>query len=203
MLQLLWTGKDFAQICEHAELDESARAVLEQQVEPRAFVTALVEQDHFHAAASVLAHAFQTREGIFWAWSCARDAAGPAPNERTRRCVEAARAWIYEPTDAHRRAAFEVARDDAFKSAASMACAAVFCSGGSLTPENMPAAAPGPWAAARAIRDSVVMAAVIGLNADNIDDRYRVFLAEGIRIAGRTRALELAPYQTASLQMPG
>ncbi len=47
------------------------------------------------------------------------------------------------------------------------------------------------------------MAAVIGLNADTMADRYRAFLAEGIRIAERTRTLDVASYQTAPLQMQG
>jgi hypothetical protein len=199
--QLLWTGRDFATICENAELDGVARAVLAQHPEPRGYVDALIEQDQHRAAVSVLAHALPTREAIFWAWSCAREAAGPSPGEGTQRCLAVTRAWIYEPTDAHRRATYVAALEDNFESAASLACAAAFCSGGSLAPDNMPAVLPGPCAAARAIRDCIVMAATIGKNADTIADRYRAFLAEGVKIAARTKALEAAPQQTTWSQM--
>jgi hypothetical protein len=195
--QLLWTGKDFATICESAELDGAARELLAKHPEPREYVGALIEQDHYRAAVSVLAHALPTREGIFWAWFCAREAAGPAPKEPTQRCLAATRAWIWEPTDAHRRGAYAAALEDKFESAASLACAAAFCSGGSLAPDNMPAVLPGPCAAPRAIRDCIVMAAIIGRNAETIAERYRAFLSEGVKIAERTRALEAPPPQPA------
>jgi hypothetical protein len=197
---MLSTGKDFATICASAELDGSELDLLAQHPDPRAFIGALIEQGLFRAAASVVAHALPTREGIFWAWSCAREAAGASPGEGAERCLAAARAWICEPTDAHRREAFALAREDGFASAASMACAAAFCSGGSLVPDNMPPVLPDPRAAARTIRDCVVMAAVIGRNADTIEERYRVFLTEGMRITERARALEPLPPEAAWLQ---
>jgi hypothetical protein len=194
---MLSTGKDFATICESAELDGPERDLLAQHSEPRAFIGALIEQDLFRAAASVVAHALPTRVGVFWAWSCARDAAGASPGEAAERCLTAARAWICEPTDARRREAFALAREDGFASAASMACAAAFCSGGSLVPDTMPPVLPDPRAAARAIRDCVVMAAVTGRIPDTIEERYRVFLTEGMRITERARALEPLPPQAA------
>jgi hypothetical protein len=191
--QQLWTGKDFAAICDCAELDGAVRDVLAQHTEPHAFVCTLIEQDQHRAAVSVLAHALMTREGIFWAWWCARESAGASPGETTQRCVGAGRAWLYEPTDEHRRAAYTAALEDDFESAPSMACAAVFLSGGSLGPDDMPDIPPGPCAAARAIRDCIVMAAVIGQNAPTTADRYRAFLTEGMKLAERTKALEPLP----------
>jgi hypothetical protein len=184
----LSTGVDFEAICERAGLDDTARDLLAQHTEPRAFVDALAEGGHFRTAASVMAHSLGTREAVIWAWFSARDAAGPSPGDTEQACLTAARAWIYEPTDANRFAAFTAAREDRFDSAASLACAAAFCSGGTMAPDNMPEVLPAPWASAGAVRDCVLLAAVRGRNAETSADRYRAFLAEGIRIADRTNA---------------
>jgi hypothetical protein len=184
----LSTGVDFETICDRAKLDDAARDLLAHHAEPRA-LDALVDGPHFRAAVSVLAHALGTREAVFWAWFSAREAAGPSPPDTTQACLTAARTWLWEPTDVHRFAAFDAAREDRFDSAASMACAAAFCSGGTMAPENMPEVLPDAWAAAGAVRDCVMLAAVLGRNAETIADRYRAFLAEGIRIADRTSAL--------------
>jgi hypothetical protein len=201
--QPLRTGKDFATICGAAGLDHTAREVLAEPEEPRDFVGALIGRGEHLAAAGVLAHAIPTREGVFWAWSSARDAAGDEAGESAQRCLAAARAWIWEPTDEHRFAAFAAAREDRFESPASMACAAAFCSGGSLAPEDMPEVLPDPSAAAGAVRDCIVMAALIGRNAGTVADRYRAFLAEGLRIAERTYALEVVPPERPLARMGG
>jgi hypothetical protein len=190
---LLRTGKDLPTICEAAGLDAAGRDVLTQHADPHAFVRALIERGLYGAAVGVLAHALPAREGVYWAWSSAREAAGPSPCGGTQLCLAAAREWICEPSDANRHAAFALALENEFESAASLACAAAFCSGGSLAPDGMPDVPPDPHAAARAIRACVMMAAVIGRDPDSMAERYRRFLAEGMKVAERAKALEPVP----------
>lgn len=132
-----------ADICARVELSEEAVAFLVPGLSPQAFLSVLTDAQLVGDGVRFMAFAMPVREAIWWAIVVAQTMlANPTPLEK--RCLESATAWVYEPTEPHRRACFAVAEEAQFKGAAAYAALAVFWSGGSLAPEGMPDAPADP-----------------------------------------------------------
>jgi hypothetical protein len=183
-MQTLKTGKALAAVCAAAELSPESIALLAGDVAVPAFVKRLLEEQNFADAVAFLAHALPSREGVWWAWLCARDAAGQTPPPAVSRSLDAIRTWIAEPTDAHRRSALDVAQPAGFTTPVGCAALAVFLTGDTLGPATAPAAPPGEFAAAKAIAGSVHLAAVVDPNAD-VPAGYTEFVERGLELAER------------------
>src|SRR5436190_17204799 len=94
-----------AQISSAAELGEAARALLKENQPPQEYLNLLVENAHFQDAVRFLAHALPKREAVWWAWVCARRAAGEEPPPKIKASLDATEKWIAQPTEDNRRAA--------------------------------------------------------------------------------------------------
>src|SRR5690606_7250873 len=138
-----------------------------------------------------LAHALPRREAVWWAWLCARAAAGDKPPASIIASLEATRTWIAEPTDPHRRAALDAAEVAGVGTPAGFAGLAAFLCGETLGPAEAPPAPPGEYAAAKAIGGSINLAAVADPKAD-IAARYAEFVRQGLELAERTKLWESA-----------
>jgi hypothetical protein len=162
----------------------------------RGLVDALIAEGRLQEGAAFLAHALPRREGTWWAWLCARTAAGEEPQAAVAATLEATRHWIAEPTDAHRRAAFAYAEQAGLGTAVGFAAIAAFLSGESVAPPNVPPVPPGEWDAAKAVAATVIMAAAES-RPDDADGAMREFLQQGLELADRVRlwqpATESAP----------
>ena len=173
------------QLCSVAGLGDEARLVLREGTGPREFVNLLMERGHFADAVRVLAHALPKRESVWWAWVCARRAAGPNAAPAVKASLDSAEKWIAQPTEENRRAAMKAAEAAGFGSAAGCACLAAFFSGASVAPPDAPAVPPGPFDSAKAVAGAVTLAAVA--EAEKAAENFRGFLQQGLEVAARIK----------------
>lgn len=185
-MQLLRSGKTVPAICQAAEVSKEGRALLGADVAARQFVEQLLENEQYADAIAFLAHALPRREAVWWALLCAREAAGDQAPPPTLASLEATKAWIAEPTDANRRAAFAAADAAGLGTASGCAGLAAFLSGDTLGPPGAPAAPPDEFVGAKAIAGSINLAAVADGTLD-IPARYAEFVRRGIELADRVQ----------------
>src|ERR1039458_1102468 len=94
-------------LCAVAELGEEAMALARPDLHPRAFVALLLEKALFPDAVRFVAHALPKREAVWWAWVCARRAAGDTPPPPIKAALDATEKWIAQPTHELRRLAMD------------------------------------------------------------------------------------------------
>ena len=177
---LLATGTSIGAIWKAAGLDPAA---LTDHDSPDDLLAALVEAEKFVEAITFLAHALPTREAVWWAWTCARRASGEEPSDEILASLEATGAWISDPSDAHRRAAYDLAQKADLATPTGCAGAAVFFSGGSMGPPDQPDMPPGEYMAAKAIAGAVLLAAAS--DPTEAMDRLQKYLQSGMDVAER------------------
>jgi hypothetical protein len=183
---VLRTGVTVAAVAAAAELTPEAAVLLGQAEHPQDFMQRLLDAEHFGDAIDFLAHALPRREAVWWAWLCARAAAGESPPDPVADTLGSTHAWIAEPTDAYRRTAFACAELAGLGTPHGFAALAVFLSGDSLAPPNMEAVPPGPYDGAKAVAGAVALAAVAA-KPDDPAGAFRDFIGKGLTLAGRTQ----------------
>jgi hypothetical protein len=149
----------------------------------RAFVERLTETRAWVDAIAFLAHALPRRESVWWAYVCARDAAGEPPAATYAASLEATKKWIAEPTGSNRQAALDAAQAAGIATPAGLAGLAAFLCGETLGPPDAPPAPPPEFAAAKAVAGSVNLAAVHPKTG--IEARYADLVKRGIEVADR------------------
>jgi hypothetical protein len=175
---------EVAEFCVIAQLDEESRELLRDEMGPREFVAVLVEDERYADAVRFLAHLLPKREAIFWAWSSARRALDPEPPPEITAVLEATGRWITEPTEENRRPMLELAQAADLGTPAGCAALAAFLSGGSIAPPGLPPVEPDPYAAAKAITGSIVLAAVMR-EPERAPEKFALFIAQGVDIGRR------------------
>lgn len=175
-------AKAASDICGLFELEPEARALLDAGATPAEYLARLVENTRYHDAARFLAHALPKREAVWWACLCARETlAGDAPPER-RAAIEAAEAWVYQPTEENRRTTMARAERAGYDNPSSWAAMAAFWSGGSMAPEGSPEVPPGATLTAIAVGGAVILAAVQH-QPEHAEERFASFFTQGIDVA--------------------
>lgn len=177
-------ARTMPEFCELAGLGDEAKALLQPAHGPRAYLRVLVDGEMFPDAVRFLAHALPTREGIWWAWVCARRVAGAEPPPKLRGALDATERWITQPTDENRRAAMRMAEVATLGTPAGCAALAVFFSGGSIAPPEQPAVPPPGFVSAKAIAGAVTLAAVQPDPAQAAE-KFRAFLAQGLDVVDK------------------
>jgi hypothetical protein len=76
----------------------------------------------------------------------------------------------------------KAANEAEFSTPAGSAALAVFFSGGSIAPPDMPAVPPEPSITPNSVAGSVMLAAVLK-EPEKAQEKYQLFLAEGLKIA--------------------
>ena len=180
-------GRTLIQLVELSELETESRALLTPEHSPREFLQVLIEKERFADAVRLLAHALPRREGVWWAWVCARRVAGEMPAPKVKAVLDATELWIREPTDDHRRAAMQRAEEAEFGTAAGCAGLAAFLSGDNLAPANASTPVPpGEFMAAKAITGSVMIAAV-ATEPEKATEKFQAFIQQGLDVANRVK----------------
>lgn len=172
------------ELCRQAELEPEALALLRAEHSPRGFVDALLQGERPADAIRFLAHLLPRREAIYWAWSVARQALDAEPTPALRAALEGTGRWIAEPGESNRRPMLEIAEAAGLGTPAGCAALAVFLSGGSVAPPELPVVEPDPRAAPKAIAGSIVMAAVT-TQPEKAPEKFQSFVAQGIDIGRR------------------
>jgi uncharacterized protein DUF6931 len=175
-------------ICTVADLGDEARALLEGAAPPppKEFIAKLVAANLHIDAVRFLAHALPRRECVWWAWVCARKAAGAEPPQPIKNALDATERWIVQPTEEHRRAALTFGELADFGTPAGCAALAAFMTGGSLGPPEAPAIPPGEFMTAKAVSGSVTLSAV-AKEPDLAPEKFAEFLNLGLEVADRTK----------------
>ncbi len=177
-------ARTMAEFIDLAALGDDAKAALAPTHGPRQYVQALLDRSLHVDAVRFLAHALHKREGIWWAWVCARRAYGDVPEPPAKAALDATEKWITQPTDENRRAAMRAAEAAGFGSPAGCTALAAFLSGGSLGPAETPPVPPSELLTAKAITGAVTSAAVSG-DASKAVERFQGFIAQGLDVVNR------------------
>ncbi|HTS61421.1 MAG TPA: hypothetical protein VMH28_05330 [Candidatus Acidoferrales bacterium] len=178
-----------AQICSVAGLGEQALALLQQDHAQQPYLAVLMENGLFKDAIKFLAYSLPKREAVWWAWVCARRAAGAAPAPKIKASLDATEKWIAQPTDENRRAAMAAAEAADEATAAGSAGLAAFFSTGSIAPPDVPPVPPGPYLTAKSVSTAVVVAALTG-EPEKAAERFRAFVDQGVEVAKRIKLWE-------------
>jgi hypothetical protein len=175
-----------AEVCQRFRLSRAAAELLRDDLTPGPFLDLLVGRRLFKDAASFLAHALPSREAVWWAVLCVREAAGPVPPEPAAAALRAAEAWAQDPSEENRRAARAASKAAGPSSPAGLAGSAAFKSGGSLGPPDGPELLPREDATARAVVFAVTLAASQDSPA-KAPERYPIFFERGVEVATGAR----------------
>jgi hypothetical protein len=172
-----------------AELGDEAMELLRPDLHPLEFVALLMEKALFPDAVRFIAHALPKREAVWWAWVCARRAAGESPQPKIKAALAATEKWIAQPDENNRRSAMAAAEEAELGTAAGCAGLAAFFSGGSIAPPNAPAVPPGEFLTAKAVSGAVIFAAV-AREPEKAPEKFRNFVAQGIEVTNRVKLWE-------------
>lgn len=176
-------------VCQDIELDDQASSLLQGNPTSADFIHQLIEQQLYPDAVRFLAHALPKREAIWWACLCARNNLTDTTHANEVKAIELTEAWVYKPTEENRKLTLLAAEATAFKTAASWAAVAAFWSGDDISPVPQAVVPPGEKLFAKAVVGAVMLAASQG-QTNKVDDKYQLFLQQGIHIAsggdGRT-----------------
>jgi hypothetical protein len=178
-----------SELCAVADLSDDAKAVLVaagDKSPQKAFVAALVQKELFADAVRFVAHALPHREAVWWAWVCARKAAGATPKPKIKAALDATERWIVQPTDENRRDAMRLGEVAEFSTAAGAAALSAFFSHGSLGPPDTPPVPPGEFLTAKAVSGSVTLAAVVE-DPEHANEKFQEYLNLGLEVAERTK----------------
>lgn len=119
-------------------------------------------------AAGFIAHALPRYECVMWATRTLLECAG---FERSDPFVVAALRWLDDPSDGNRRAAQELADSDPDDGPGALLCNAIFLSGGSLAPADLPPVQPRPDLCAKLAVAAVLSAAYARDNPQQVIDQ--------------------------------
>ncbi len=175
-------AKTAAEVCERYKRSDEAAAVPCDGDAPRAFFDALVAGDLLTDAEAFLANALPKREAVWWACLCAREISGASPLPLVAAALDAAEAWVVDPSDANRRRAMTESEALGLSHPAGAAAFGAFVSGGSLAPPELPAVPPGDHHTAQAVAGSIKIAAVLE-QPEKALEKHRHFLDLGIQVA--------------------
>jgi hypothetical protein len=177
------------------DLSQPARQLLDTGMTPAVYLDALVAGGHQMDAVRFLSQALPIREAVWWGCVCARTSLTEDAPPPVLAAQNAAQAWVYQPTDAHRRQAFECAQATDFQWPSSWAAVAAFWSGGSMAPPGNPIVPPPLHLAGNAVSAAVILSAVRH-KPELASSRFAAFIDSGTDIAsggnGRIRELEPA-----------
>lgn len=182
--------------------------------DPEALVDALLRAGNVAGALRVVASALPPREGVWWAWlaarhaaqaaqaraDAARSAAPPAaageppplpPPTAQHAALAAVERWVSQPTDDHRRAAWDAAQVAGLESPAGCVAAAVFFTGGSVTPPHGPFVPPPAGVHVIMVSTAALLAAV-ATDPGRLAEVAGAFASQGAELVRRLGGWEAA-----------
>lgn len=159
-----------------------AKTLLTPTLSPGDFLEALIREAQWPDAVRFLAHALPRREAVWWACTCARFTLPADSPPDAVAALQAAEAWVFQPTEENRRAAMQRAEAAGFDTPAAWSAVSVFWSGGSMAPPGAPPVMPGERLCPTAVASTVLLAAV-QTEPQLAEQKYRRFLEAGIDIA--------------------
>jgi hypothetical protein len=166
------------EISEISGLSDGARALVQEDSTPDAYLDSLEKQALFQDAIRFLAHKLPTDAGVKWAAKCVRELRPPESKEQKDEPLDAADQWTKTPGDPTRWAAKDAADKAKTTGPSNLVAMAVFLSGGSVSPPGGPEIPPPPYAAQKLIAGSVQVA-VVSNEPQKAKERYQQALKMG------------------------
>jgi len=183
--------RDVAWLVERAALDDETRDALGAVADVSALVRALLGLGRPAEALRVTACALPPREGIWWAWVAARHGTQAAEARRAQAApaahvaaLTATERWVLQPTDAHRRAAWDAAQAAGLDTTAGCVAGAVFFTGGRVTPPDGPNV-PAPPGVHVTLAATGVLLAAIATDKSRLGELAGAFAEQGAAVAQR------------------
>jgi hypothetical protein len=147
---------------------------------PIEFLNDLTAKGNLDGAVAFCAYLLPRREAVWWACSFARASLGEIPRDRGA-CLLAAEAWVYQPDDAHRKAAREIGTASDSNDPLTWLALAAGWSGGLLAAfPSLPVPVP-TYMTARAARIAVLLSAAKTGNQRPV--RLKACIEDGIKLA--------------------
>jgi hypothetical protein len=169
-------------IAQSIGLDEQAMALLQDQSTTADYLNQLIALKFYPDAVRFLAHALPKREATWWACLCARNTLTDKTPANEIKAIELSEAWVYKPTEDNRKPTLAAAEATEYKTAASWAAIASFWCGDDISPVPQAVIPPAEKLYAKAVIGAVMLAATQG-EASKVNDKYLLFLQQGINIA--------------------
>lgn len=163
-------------------LNEPAAALLQDYPATADYLNQLIALKFYPDAVRFLAHALPKREATWWACLCARNTLTDKSPANEIKAIELAEAWVYKPTEDNRKPTLAAAEATEYKTAAGWAAIASFWSGDDISPVPQAVIPPDEKLYAKAVIGAAMLAATQG-EASKVNDKYLLFLQQGINIA--------------------
>ena len=174
-----------ADVAKSVKLSDAAMKLLTPALTPRQFFDALAAVPALaDDAIRFLAVALPKREAVWWGVLCVKEAL-PTPVDVDARAIACAEGWAKEPSEGHRRSAETAANAAGYGTAAGSLAAAVFWSGGSIAPANLPPVAPREELTGVAVAGAVLLASAGA--RDGPEAAKARFVALGAEVAAGKR----------------
>jgi Family of unknown function (DUF6931)/Inner membrane component of T3SS, cytoplasmic domain len=156
--------------------DEEVVAIAKPDQPAADLAEALRKKKQYQAALRVEGHRLGPRNAVWWGVMSLDGLFGDDVPEDEVLPLEAARAWVAEPTEENRRTAGDAAAEVKHAGLACWPAQAAFWSGGSLAPEGLPEVPPDARLTGQGVTAALLMAAAHGAPA-GAKGRYERFLA--------------------------
>lgn len=144
------------------------------------FDKVLSGSDNHDLAVTYLGAVLPRLEAVQWAAESLGKSGGKVPTGARKGMADAVSAWLRDPSDSRRRAAWAMARSEEDSSAEGLLASAVYFSGGSIAPEDCEPVLPDPAICGRLAAAAILKRAYENENPESV---LRFAVAEGDRIA--------------------
>jgi hypothetical protein len=169
------------ELLQHFELSEDSEMVAAIDDAPMKAITKLLDNESYHDAVTMLAHALPKREAVWWSCLAAKKTMDPNI-ELNSAAVSAAERWVREPSETNRQAAKKLGALAKNKTAAGWsATAASWCTGNMIEDDSIHVPPP-DFLYAHAVAACITMAAVAA-GPDEMTASYQFFVRQGFNLA--------------------
>ncbi len=195
-------------LLERAAPEEGALPFVNPTISLEELYARWMQNEQVPSAIRLIAGVLPSRENIWWAWVSARHATtmpgGKAATAAVHAALGAIEQWIVRPDDAARRAAWDAGNAAGLDTPVGMVATAVFLSGTTITPPNVPPVPPPPGAAMPLVAGVILLSSASADHPEQMAPTLTAFAAQGMeivkRLGGWEAALQLA-YDTHQRQM--
>ena len=174
---------------ERAKPDDAAMELVNTKLSLEEQYNAWVKAGEFGTCIRMIAGVLPSRESVWWSWVSTRHATqmpgGKPATREVHATLAAIERWIVRPDDETRRAAWDSGNVAGLDTPVGMVSAAVFLSGTSVAPANIPPVPPPPGAAMPIVAGAILVAGSVNEVAENIAPTLAAFAAQGLEIVKR------------------
>ncbi len=172
------------ELAQFAMLKPPATDYLAEAKSAQHYAEILVAKGHWMPALNYLAHAMPSREGVWWAWYCARKAHSKDQQPETQHALGLAEKWIAQPTEENRQIAKSYAEREEAKAAPQHVLEAIVATG-DLEDASSGAKSPPPNYLASKFVYAATVASAYPPNPENPAETAADYLRQGFDVANR------------------